>query len=65
MQTYVAIDYLVVLGIFDDLENLLDCAVDVITNTTDEDNILSRGVGSFRSNLDGKGGIFSDDTERN
>ena len=65
MQTYVAIDYLIVLGIFDDLENLLDCAVDVIANTTDKDNILSRGVGGFRSNLNGKGGIFSDDTEQN
>jgi hypothetical protein len=60
----VAIDYFVVLGIFDDLENFLDCAIDVIANTTDEDNILSRRVGSLRSNLDGKGGIFSDDTER-
>lgn len=47
------IDYFVVLGIFDDLENFLDCAIDVLANTTNEDNILSRRVGSLRSNLDG------------
>ena len=63
LQTYVAINYHVVLGIFDDLENLLDCAVNILADTTDDDNILSRRVGGFRSNLDGKGSIFSDDTE--
>ena len=57
-----AIDNFVVLGIFDDLENLLDRAVDIIADTTDNDNILSGRVRSLRSNLNGKSVIFTDDT---
>ena len=56
-----AVINLVVLGVLDDLENLLDSMIDIGTGTTDKDDIDAFWITSLCADLDRKRLIFADD----
>lgn len=47
-----AVHNLVIFGILDDLENLLDGIVHICAGTTNENNIMSRGISGFGTDFD-------------
>lgn len=61
-RTYVAANNLVILGILDDLLDLLDGTIDVSADTTNDNDVLSRSITSLGANLDGQGLVFTNDT---
>ena len=58
----VATDDSVVLGILDDLEDLLDSTIDICACTADQDHVLSRGITDLSADLHGKRLVLADDS---
>ena len=59
-----AVDDLVVLGVLDDLEDLLDGTIDVGADTADKNDVLGRRVSGLGANFDGQRGVLTDDAAR-
>jgi len=52
MIAYMTVDDLIMLGILNNLADLLDCTINVGANTTDEDNIFSRSITCLSSGFE-------------
>ena len=63
-ETYVAVINFVVLGIFDDLLDLLGSTSDIGASTTDKDDVLGRCIASFCTELDRQCLVLTDDTTK-
>lgn len=60
---YITVRNLVILRIFDNLDNFFDYAIDITANTTDKDNVFRR-LSGLGANFDGQGPVFTDNTSR-
>jgi len=64
-KAHVAAEDLVVLRIFDDVEDLLDGTINITVDTTDEDSIFARRVSCLSTNFDKEGFVFANNPELN
>ena len=61
-NTHIASDDFVVLGVLDDLFDLLDCAINIAADTSDLDDVLGRRIANLGTELDGQGLVLANDT---
>lgn len=61
-RTYIAVDNLVVLGTFNDLQNLLDGPVNIGANTANENSFLSGVFTCVGTKFNHKGFVLANDT---
>lgn len=61
VSTHITVNNLVILGIFNDLENFLDGPINVSANTTNENGVFSSAFASFNVKLDHERLVFAND----